>query len=164
MSEENVDQARRGYDALNRRDLDAFLALMDPEVEFTTRFAQMEGGSQYRGHDGVREWWEDLLAIFPDFRVEVLEVRDLGDLAVAIREFVATASTAMCRSRRRCGARPSFVTARWSGGRPAGPRPKPSKRPGCGSRRCRRRTSRSSGERSSFLRRASGEAITVCVR
>jgi ketosteroid isomerase-like protein len=41
MSEENVDQARRGYDALNRRDLDAFLALMDPEVEFTTRFAQM---------------------------------------------------------------------------------------------------------------------------
>ena len=84
MSEENVDQARRGYDAFNRRDLDAFLALVDPEVEFTTRFAQMEGGSQYRGHDGVREWWEDLLAIFPDFSVEVLEVRDLGDLAVAI--------------------------------------------------------------------------------
>jgi ketosteroid isomerase-like protein len=83
MSQENVDQARRGYDAFNRRDLDAFLALMDPEVEFTTRFAQMEGGPQYRGHDGVRQWWEDLLAIFPDFSVEVLEVRDLGDLAVA---------------------------------------------------------------------------------
>ena len=83
MSQENVELAYRGYDAFNRRDLDAFLALLDPEVEFTTRFAQMEGDSQYHGHDGIREWWEDLLAIFPDFSVEVLEVRDLGDLGVA---------------------------------------------------------------------------------
>ena len=31
----------------------------------------------YRGHDGIREWWGDLFAIFPDFSFEVLEVRDL---------------------------------------------------------------------------------------
>jgi ketosteroid isomerase-like protein len=82
MSEENADQARRGYDAFNRRDLDALLALMDPEVVFTTRFAQMEG-IQYRGHDGVREWWEDLLAILPDISIQVLGMRDLGDHEVA---------------------------------------------------------------------------------
>jgi hypothetical protein len=36
-------------------------------VEFTTRFVQLEGAPHYRGHDGVRDWWRDVLAIFPDF-------------------------------------------------------------------------------------------------
>ncbi len=39
--------------------------------------------SEYRGHDGVREWWEDLLGIFPDLCFDVLEVRDVGDLMLA---------------------------------------------------------------------------------
>ena len=80
MSQENVELIRQSHDAFNRRDLDAFLEFFDPDVEFTTRFASPEGGDpQYHGHDGIREWWEDLLAIFPDFRSEVLEVRDSGD-------------------------------------------------------------------------------------
>jgi ketosteroid isomerase-like protein len=83
MSQENVERAYRGYDAFNRRDLDSFLGLMDPEVEFTTRFSKMEGAPQYRGHDGIREWWNDLVGIFPDLSFEVLEVRDLGDLLIA---------------------------------------------------------------------------------
>ena len=86
MSQEDVERARRAFDAFNRRDLDAFLALIDPEVEFTTRFKEMEGGPYYRGHDGVREWWRALLAVFPDFNSEILNVRDLGDsLIVAVR-------------------------------------------------------------------------------
>ena len=83
MSEENVERICRAFDAFNRRDLDAFLALIDPEAEFTTRYMEMEGDPYYRGHDGVREWWRTLLAIFPDFSVEVLEVRDLGDSGIA---------------------------------------------------------------------------------
>ena len=82
MSQENVERAYRAFDAINRRDLDAFLGLMDPEVKFTTRFTEMAGDPYYRGHDGIREWWEDLLGIFPDFSVETLEVRDLGDLVI----------------------------------------------------------------------------------
>jgi ketosteroid isomerase-like protein len=86
MSQENAELARRAYDAFNRRDLDGFLAFMDPEVEVTTRFMEMEGDRSYRGHDGVREWWRTLLDVFPDFSGEVLEVRDLGDFViVAVR-------------------------------------------------------------------------------
>jgi ketosteroid isomerase-like protein len=86
MSQENLERLHRGYDAFNRRDLDAFLALMDPEVELTTRFMEVEGTPYYRGHDGVREWWRTLLGIFPDFSIETIEVRDLGDsLIVAVR-------------------------------------------------------------------------------
>src|SRR5262245_10529938 len=75
MSEENVEIAHRAHDALIRRDLDAFLALMDPEVELTARFMELEGDASYRGHDGVRAWWRTLLGVFPDFSTEVLEVR-----------------------------------------------------------------------------------------
>ena len=80
MSQENVECAHRAYEAFNRRDLDALLALMDPEVRFTTRF--VERSDPYDSHDGVRAWWEDLLRVFPDFTVEVVQVRDAGDLTV----------------------------------------------------------------------------------
>ena len=42
----------------------------------------MEGG--YRGHDGIRRWWAGLTGTFPDFRAEVVEVRDFGDLTLAV--------------------------------------------------------------------------------
>jgi ketosteroid isomerase-like protein len=83
MSRENVELTRRAYEAFNRRDLEAFIAFVDPEVEFTTRYLEMEGAASYRGHDGVRDWWRTLLGIFPDFSLEVLEVRDLGDKVIA---------------------------------------------------------------------------------
>ena len=57
----------------------AFLQLMDPEIEFTTRFASPDDDPQYRGHDGIREWWNDLLAVFPDLSYKIVEVRDSGD-------------------------------------------------------------------------------------
>jgi hypothetical protein len=56
---------------------------------------EMEGDPYYRGHDGVREWWRILLAIFPDFSVEVL-VRDLSDSGIPPCVSVATASIAVC--------------------------------------------------------------------
>jgi ketosteroid isomerase-like protein len=84
MSQENVELAHRAFDALNRRDLGAFLALMDDDVEAVPRLVAMEGG--YHGHDGIRRWWQNLLDAFPDYSVEIVEVRDLGDLTfIALR-------------------------------------------------------------------------------
>ncbi len=82
MSQESTERNRRVIDAFNQREFDAFLALMDPELEFTSRVIPVAGDVHYRGHDGIREWWKDLLAVFPDFRVELLKTRDLGDWTV----------------------------------------------------------------------------------
>ena len=90
MSRENVELARRGYDAFNRREIDGFLALMDESVEADSRLATVEGG--YHGHDGVRRWWDHLLGMFPDYTIEVEEVRDLGD--VTLTRFVARGHSA----------------------------------------------------------------------
>ena len=57
------------------------LALMAPDVEFTPYERALEGLGPYRGHDGVRTWWHDSFAAFPDLSVEAYEVRDLGHLA-----------------------------------------------------------------------------------
>ena len=83
MSQENVELTNEATDAFNRRDLDALLALADPDIEVFPLIARLEGGGPYRGHDGVRRWFESWLAVAPDFSTEVEEVRDLGDVTVA---------------------------------------------------------------------------------
>jgi hypothetical protein len=94
MSQENVERHHQMIDAFNRRDLDAFLALMDADVESEPRLAFMEGS--FQGHDGVRRWWRSLLDAFPDFTAEIVELRDLGEItlgAVRIRGHGAGSET-----------------------------------------------------------------------
>jgi ketosteroid isomerase-like protein len=80
MSHENVELARRALDAFNRRDLGAYLDLMDADVEFVAGGVTMEG--DYHGRAGVRRFWGNLLDVLPDFTIEVIELRDLGDRAL----------------------------------------------------------------------------------
>jgi ketosteroid isomerase-like protein len=80
MSQENVELAQQAFDAFNRRDLGAFLVLMDADVEAGSRLAAMEGG--YHGHDGIRQWWQNLLDAIPDYTLETVEARELGNLTL----------------------------------------------------------------------------------
>jgi ketosteroid isomerase-like protein len=85
MSQENVEVeelARRGVDALNRDDLDGFLDLVDPEVEFTSMIAEAEGET-FRGHDGVKRWWESVRNAFEEVRWTYVGLRTRGDRGVA---------------------------------------------------------------------------------
>jgi ketosteroid isomerase-like protein len=78
MSQDNVDLLREAVDAFNGRDLERFLALMHEDVEVGSRQAAIEG--EYHGHDGLRRWWSDVFDAFPDYTIEVEEVRDLEDV------------------------------------------------------------------------------------
>jgi ketosteroid isomerase-like protein len=84
MAQENVDLralAEAGYGALNSCDLDGFLAFISEDVEFTSMVAEAEGAI-FRGHDGVRAWWETVRGAFQEVRWEVLDVRGLDDRGV----------------------------------------------------------------------------------
>jgi ketosteroid isomerase-like protein len=83
MSQENVELYQRAVDAWNSRDLDAWLVLTDPEVEISPLNVDLEGGRPYRGHEGIRRFWDDYLAVFPDFDVVCDEIRDYGDVTIA---------------------------------------------------------------------------------
>ncbi len=78
MSQENVELALQSFDAFNRRDLDAALALVDEDMKILAGGIVMEG--DYRGRAAIGRWWENVLAVIPDLTVEVVEMRDLGDL------------------------------------------------------------------------------------
>jgi ketosteroid isomerase-like protein len=77
MSEENVEIAQRAYAALRDDDVDQFLTYLDPEVEWHSLILEIEG--VFRGHDGVRRWWQELRSVFPDWDPSIVEIRDLGD-------------------------------------------------------------------------------------
>ena len=81
MSKENIELAYRAFDAINRRDLGAFLALMDDDVEVVSRIVFM--GSGFHGHDGISRWWENWFSVFPDYNIEVVDAGALGDRIVA---------------------------------------------------------------------------------
>ena len=85
MPDENVELrslAEAAFGALNSRDLDGFIAVAAEDVEFTSMVAEVEG-TTFRGHDGIRTWWETVVGAFGDVHWEVLDVRGPGDRGVA---------------------------------------------------------------------------------
>ncbi len=86
MSRENVEVVRRVSDAYNRRDVEAMLDELHPEIEWYPWLqVQLGGGATvYRGHEGVRDGVRDGEDAFSEVRAELSEIRDLGERAVAI--------------------------------------------------------------------------------
>ena len=77
MSDELVQNVYRAYDAFARRDFDALAALCEPDCMFTSLVMESEG-TEYHGHDGLREYFDSLTDVLPDWRpeVEMVEVHD----------------------------------------------------------------------------------------
>jgi len=86
MSKENVEAFKRGLEAGNRGDVDGLLDELHPEIEWHSALHALMGGQQtvFRGHAGVRRMIGDLYDTFAEVRIEMSELRDLGDGLVAI--------------------------------------------------------------------------------
>jgi ketosteroid isomerase-like protein len=85
VSQENIDLARRVFDAFSQRDLDALLELADPELEFLAPTAELAGQKKpYRGLEGMRKYFEDVASIWQELEVIPHEFRDRGDQVVAL--------------------------------------------------------------------------------
>jgi ketosteroid isomerase-like protein len=86
MSQENVEVIRAGYAAWARRDLDTWLETLHPEVEFQTSGSFPDLAPIYRGHQGMRSFWDAMLVPWGSFHLDVERIVE-GDecAAVAIR-------------------------------------------------------------------------------
>ena len=100
MSHENEQLARRAYDAFTRGDVEAFATLLHPEVEFESLILEMEAGT-YRGLDGAREYFHSLREVFPDWSVEITQLRDLGDKVMIESRALATGKGSGVRTEQR---------------------------------------------------------------
>src|SRR5688500_3668608 len=81
MSQENVELARRAFEAFNRTFNEGtpdLYELLDPEIEWVPMSALLDG-TRYHGHDGVREWMEDMKRDWTTYETKPEHFRDLGD-------------------------------------------------------------------------------------
>ena len=79
MSEQNVEVARRAWDAWGRGDLDGILAVCTEDVVFGTTHMRDWPEPEYRGHDGVRRFLAEWLEVWDGFEVGVDELISARD-------------------------------------------------------------------------------------
>ena len=81
MPGENVELVRRWMEATAVRDLETMLEIADPEIEAVPIMAALEG-RVYRGHEGIRQWMEDLFEHWEVFEPILEDWREHGDTII----------------------------------------------------------------------------------
>jgi ketosteroid isomerase-like protein len=86
----NADLLRAGYEAWNRDDCDAWLELLDPDIEIQTSGVFPDLADVYRGHKRATKFWRQLHEPWEEFRIAIEEIEEEGDTVVAAIRFRAT--------------------------------------------------------------------------
>jgi len=73
MSEEIIEVVRRGFEAFNRRDLAAALALWSPDAELDWSRSKGPLKGIYRGHQGLESFWNEFWSAFQTVKIEIHE-------------------------------------------------------------------------------------------
>jgi ketosteroid isomerase-like protein len=91
MSQENVEIVRAALAALDRRDVDAYLALASPEIEVVIPAAAIEG--PLTGHEGMRRFFAELVSFTDRSSFQVEEVRAVGARVLSFHTFTTVGRT-----------------------------------------------------------------------
>jgi ketosteroid isomerase-like protein len=91
-----ADVVRHAFDAFTRRDLDAFLETLDPDVRLRSLMTEAEQ-AEYHGYDGVRAWYAAVFDVFPDWSPSLRELREEGEAALGCFDVFATAASSGVR-------------------------------------------------------------------
>ena len=83
MSQENVEIARRSFEAFNARKVEELVSLSAEDCEWLPFRAQLEG-IVYRGHAGVRQFVSDMDEDWDEFRIDPLEFHDRRERVAVI--------------------------------------------------------------------------------
>src|SRR5206468_12923020 len=67
-------------------DMIALLKLTNPDFEFVPYLASLIETTVYRGHDGLRRYFEDAHAAWEEIQVRQAEVREVGDRTISFGE------------------------------------------------------------------------------
>ena len=82
MSEENVEIVRESFDAIGRGDLDTLLKLYDSDIEFEPLTGTRVETGGYRGHQGVRQYFQEADEVWDEVRPVAGEITTTGDEVV----------------------------------------------------------------------------------
>jgi ketosteroid isomerase-like protein len=79
MSEVDLAVVRRFHGAWTAGDIDAALALVDPDVVAHPLHGVLYSRMEYRGHDGIKQWYREMTGPWDRYEAIVEEVRETPD-------------------------------------------------------------------------------------
>jgi ketosteroid isomerase-like protein len=83
-SQSDLENLRAAYEAFNRRDLDALMALADPDVEVLQDASVAPDADVFRGREGAARFFATILENFEQLEFEPEEIIDAGDQVVVV--------------------------------------------------------------------------------
>jgi ketosteroid isomerase-like protein len=89
MSEESVEVVRQIFAAFNSEDIDLILAFTHPDFEVEVPPDLSTEPDTYRGHDGMRRYWESFRDAMEEIRFEPERVWDAGQVVVVAMHVTA---------------------------------------------------------------------------
>src|SRR5258707_10729011 len=78
-----IDTLRQGYEALNRGDVSAVLALIDEDIVWIEGDRSL-GAGEHHGRDSFTAFLHSWLDAFEEFRIELTDVIDRDEHVVAV--------------------------------------------------------------------------------
>jgi ketosteroid isomerase-like protein len=93
VAEGDFEVIRQAWAAASRGDIPGQLQYLDPDIEVVPFGATMEG-RLYRGHEGVRDWWErEITANWKVFETRPETFRRVGERILVFGRWVARGRT-----------------------------------------------------------------------
>jgi ketosteroid isomerase-like protein len=82
VSTDNVEIVERAVEGFNARGVEGVLPYIHEEFEATTPPNLASEPDTYRGHDGVRRWFDSFYEVMDEIRWDAHEFRPVGDRVV----------------------------------------------------------------------------------
>jgi ketosteroid isomerase-like protein len=79
VSSENVEIVKRGFAGFNESGVDGILPLIHPDFEATTPPELASEPDTYRGHEGVRRYFDSFYEVMDQIRWDSHRFREVGD-------------------------------------------------------------------------------------
>jgi ketosteroid isomerase-like protein len=82
VSRENLEIVERGIEAFNDRGVEGVIPYIHPEFEATTPPNLASEPDTYRGHDGIRRWFDSFYEVMDQIRWDAHSFQQVGDRVV----------------------------------------------------------------------------------
>jgi ketosteroid isomerase-like protein len=86
----DIEVVKEVFAAFAERDVDGVLAHADPTIVFRPMTSDYAGRTEpYRGHEGIRQYFRDLAAIWDDIRLTPTDFRQVGETVLVTGKVTA---------------------------------------------------------------------------
>ena len=82
MTESDIEVVKRGFEAFNQRGVNGILEFIHPEFETSTPPELASEPDTYRGHDGVKRYFDSFYEAMDEIRWEAHSFEEAGDRVI----------------------------------------------------------------------------------